>query len=98
VCSRNFNSLAKVRITDTFGLGILPVDFVLNVEISIDIHKYDFLGLSSNHHYRWGWDIAPTPRTEVLYNLEHLFGFKTGTKLTINCNMDGFKQKDDEDQ
>jgi hypothetical protein len=87
--SRNVSSLTKFRITDSFGLGLLPVELVLNLEMHIQMGEYKFVGMRRNNQRIWGWANPHRAPAEVLHNLELFFGFKAGTTLTINCDMFG---------
>jgi hypothetical protein len=85
--SRNVGSLTKFRITDSLGLGFLPVELVLNLEMHIQMGEYKFVGMRRNSQLLWGWANPHRAPAEVLHNLELFFGFKAGTTLTINCDM-----------
>jgi hypothetical protein len=89
----NFDQLPKFRVTDQWKLGFLPADLVTNVGVQVDCGGYDFDGLIPlpDVSYNSAWDASPRPRDPprvLLSKLEQLFGFKTGTKVSIKFFVD----------
>jgi len=108
--------IPKFRITDQWGLGLVPGDIVTNIGISVNCASYDFAGLDSilgdesdffNPNNGWnntnannggwgaaasGWgDESPTgrkPCEALSLSLEHLFGFKVGTSISIQLSVE----------
>jgi hypothetical protein len=95
-----FNLLSKFRVADQWKLGFVPADLATNIGVHINCGAYDFDGLKSlpqsqpsNNTNAWntgdGWN-SPNPhkdRSVLLANLEQLFGFKKGTKISIKFSV-----------
>lgn len=75
--------IPEFRVTDALSAGIMPMDYVLNVRIFADCSQYLFHGLDEEQDF---WDIEHPRR--LLAGLEHLFGFKKGTKITIGLKIE----------
>jgi hypothetical protein len=94
-----FDLLPKFRVTDHFNLGFVPADVITNVGVRIDCAGYDFDGLQpvpQPTRNAGSWDDSQyTPRdlcSLLLLRLEHLFGFKKGTKISISLFVDRDKK------
>lgn len=85
----DFGIIPCLRVVDQWGMGVLPVSFISNVEVTVKCSDYGFgLGV---HEDSWGngineWDFkqdAKLTSTALLVHLESLFGFRPGTAITI---------------
>jgi hypothetical protein len=74
----DFNNMTKFRATDQFGFGFLPVNFVSDVVVRIECDDYKFD--DDDDTSTKGRD----PQIDLLIKLEHLFGFRPGTAITIS--------------
>jgi hypothetical protein len=91
----DINNMGLFRATDQFGFGFLPVYFVSNVEVKIKCGKCrfnedddtfidDYPGPRAvPNGRRYDWDM-PSPKENLLVELENLFGFRPGTAITIS--------------
>ena len=79
----DFEIIPYFRVADQWELGISPVSFICNVEVTINCYE-DSWGNGIDN-----WDLkhkANSTCTELLVHLESLFGFRAGTAITIKIN------------
>jgi len=82
----DFEIIPYLRVEDRWGVGVLPVSFISNVEVTIKCSDYSF----GPGVYKDSWgnesDFEQNARltsTALLVHLESLFGFRPGTAITI---------------
>jgi hypothetical protein len=89
-------TLIHLRTKDKWNLGFRPVDFMLNVSVPISCQHFSFTGILAtpvNQPTTWpgqgyGWSHYGQQKMEALcHNLEALFGFRPGTKITIHLEV-----------
>jgi hypothetical protein len=88
-----FALLPSFRLTDQWKVGVLPADIIMNIAVDVLCHRHNFNGLdpkSSDNSINgwWGgrqyWDRSRKETLGFLLELEHIFGFAPGTKVTIS--------------
>jgi hypothetical protein len=100
----SYTSMLDFRVLDRYNLKLIPADFILNLVVRIVCDSYDWPTLKpriedANGAGGWGggggggWG-TPYFR-DVLSNLEPTFGFKVGTKITIDLTVDEKRLEDD---
>jgi hypothetical protein len=85
----SLNVVSKFRVTDQWNLGFPPVSFVSNIEVAIKCNGHRFEGTADDD---WAGSQGLRANAKVLLALESLFGFKTGTALTVNIYMSHHKE------
>jgi hypothetical protein len=101
VFNYTYMSMLSFRVTDKYYLGLIPADFILNLVVHIICGNYNFPTLKArmedtNGADGWGgggW--GPPHFRDILSNLEPIFGFKAGTKITIDLTVDDKRLEDD---
>lgn len=84
----DFSMLPRFRTTDPWNLGFIPADVVTNIVVSLNCANYNFVGLEKvpvDNNRGWGNDdVAEREACDLLLpKLENLFGFRSGTKMSI---------------
>jgi hypothetical protein len=93
--SDRFTLLPKFRCTDPWGVGFLPADIVMNIEVHILCYQYGFDGLEPASDGWSGtptWDCEQYETSKLLTGLEHIFGFAKGTKITLRTTVGRYKE------
>ena len=81
----HFASLGAFRTMKAGNLGIIPVNYILNLSMLVQCEEYDFEGAVA---FRDTYDDYPVKsRRTLLGDLEALFGFKSGTKITLHLDV-----------
>ncbi|KAI4916333.1 uncharacterized protein J4E92_009250 [Alternaria infectoria] len=93
-------NVVPFRSVDHLGLGFKPVDFISDVEVTINCRDYRFEpmdregnSIPTDIHARpadseasWGGEPFREVPDRLLVELESLFGFRHGTAITINLS------------
>ncbi|KAH4002872.1 hypothetical protein HBI56_056870 [Parastagonospora nodorum] len=91
----NSRCMSKFRLTDHLKLGLIPADFILNVQLQISCGLFDLPDLRPISHGNSTWDSPDHLRPEALaVRLEDLFGFRHGSKITVDLDVDAIRLPD----